>query len=360
MEVELYRSALAIPAVAPKHKGCHCTIIPPHIQERLKEHPDREVQSKAHEHAPLTNRIRERRARGILSAPKVNDRPAAIKVYTALNLEMLPGVRIPMVEWVSQTDVYVKEAYESTVAVYNYFKSIHGLNSFDGRGMDIKATVHYGKQYCNAFWNGEQFAMGDGDGKVMDRFTGSLSVVGHEAMHAVIQLRFGDLNYDRQSGALNESIADSFGVTIEQESKKQTSREASWLVGDEVLIEGALRSMKNPGHGYRNHPTLGDDPQPAHMADYIVMSDDDGGVHINSGIPNKAFYEASVAADGNTWETTAPVWFKSLSFIKPTIQFEEFARITVRVVEEDTAYGPGSSMATAVRGAWEAVGIHLR
>ena len=150
------------------------------------------------------------------------------------------------------------------------------------------------RDYDNAFWDGTQMVFGDGDGVIFLPFTRSVDVIGHELAHGVTQYTSG-LNYQDQSGALNESVSDVFGVLVKQRLLGQTADQADWLVGAELLAPGvngvALRSMAAPGTAY-DDPRLGKDPQPGHMRDYVDTTDDNGGVHINSGIPNKAFHVA--------------------------------------------------------------------
>ena len=113
------------------------------------------------------------------------------------------------------------------------------------------------------------------------------------------------LLYRGQPGALNESISDVFGVLVKQFALGQTAAEADWLVGAELLLPGvqgrALRDMQHPGTAF-DDPNLGTDPQPAHMDDYVVTDSDFGGVHINSGIPNRAFVIAALTIGGPAWE----------------------------------------------------------
>ncbi len=133
---------------------------------------------------------------------------------------------------------------------------------------------------------------GDGDGQIFQRFTKSVSVIGHELAHGVTQYT-ANLAYRNQAGALNESMSDVFGVLVEQYLKQESARDASWLIGEGLFTDqvqgAALRSMKAPGTAY-DDDVLGKDPQPDSMDTYVRTSADNGGVHINSGIPNKAFY----------------------------------------------------------------------
>ena len=175
--------------------------------------------------------------------------------------------------------------------------------------------MHYGVDYDNAFWNGERMVFGDGDGEIFTGFTGSLSVIAHELSHGVIEDE-GGLVYRGQSGALNESIADVFGALVEQHHLGQTVDEASWLIGEGIFtdaVEGrALRSLAAPGTAY-DDDVLGRDPQPAHMDGYVVTRDDNGGVHINSGIPNHAFYRTAMALGGHAWERAGRIWYRTIT-----------------------------------------------
>jgi Zn-dependent metalloprotease len=168
-------------------------------------------------------------------------------------------------------------------------------------------TVHYEQNYDNAFWNGEQLVFGDGDGTIFGSFTKPIDVLGHEFTDAVTQFMAG-LEYQGQPGALNESVSDCFGACLKQRVLGQTADRADWLVGQGIFLPGvharALRDMAHPGTAY-DDPTLGKDPQVGDMSDYVDTTDDNGGVHINSGIPNRAFYLAATTIGGDTWEAPA-------------------------------------------------------
>ncbi|BBE24050.1 hypothetical protein MN0502_29330 [Arthrobacter sp. MN05-02] len=144
--------------------------------------------------------------------------------------------------------------------------------------------MHYGTDYDNAFWDGERMVFGDGDGEIFGRFTASLTVISHELVHGFTQYST-NLEYQGQSGALNESLSDVFGVLVEQRELGQDAADATWLVGAGIFtaqVQGsALRSLRAPGTAY-DDDVLGRDPQPATMADYVETTSDNGGVHINS------------------------------------------------------------------------------
>ncbi len=257
-------------------------------------------------------------------------------------------------------DPAADEAYDGLGATYSLFADVFGRASIDGAGLPLLATVHYGQQYDNAFWDGGRMVFGDGDGQVFGRFTASLSVIGHELSHGVTQYT-ADLVYEGQSGALNESVSDVFGALVEQHSRGQSADEASWLIGEGLFtdqVEGsALRSMKAPGTAY-DDDVLGKDPQPATMADYVDTADDNGGVHLNSGIPNHAFYLVAVALGGNAWDAAGPIWYDTITGDLPsTASFEQFAAATAESAR--ARFGDGSRELLAVREAWSTVGLPI-
>lgn len=232
------------------------------------------------------------------------------------------------------TDKDVNNAYDNAGIVRDYFKNQLGWNSVDGLGMDIILNVHYMMRYNNAFWDGEQMTFGDGDGDNFANFAGALDVTGHEMAHGVIQYTSG-LIYKGQSGALNEHFADVFGVAIDQWHKKQTAETASWTIGTDC-VKGkyagkAIRSMKSPAD-----PSVVLMPQPDHMLKIYKGKNDNGGVHINSGIPNKAFYLVSM--DIGTQEA-ALLWFEALKILKPAAKFRELYTALKTVAAELTLTG---------------------
>ncbi|MGN6503897.1 MAG: M4 family metallopeptidase [Pseudolysinimonas sp.] len=279
-------------------------------------------------------------------------------VSDAQGRESLPGVVVRSEGEGPVGDAAADEAYDGLGATFDLFAEVFGRDSIDGAGMRLPATVHYSQDYDNAFWNGERMVFGDGDGEIFRRFTASLTVIGHELAHGVTQYLAG-LVYRGQSGALNESVSDVFGALVEQYALGQEAADASWLIGDGLFtdeVEGvALRSMKAPGTAY-DDDVLGRDPQPAHMNDYVQTDDDDGGVHLNSGIPNKAFYLTAQRLGGHAWERAGRIWFDTLSSgLRPTTDFAGFARATLAAAA--ARYGEGSEESAAARAGWVAVGV---
>ncbi len=280
-------------------------------------------------------------------------------ISDAKQLERLPGVRVRGEDDPPTGDVAVDEAFDGLGATFDFFWDAYQRSSIDGAGGPLLATVHYGRDYDNAFWNGERMVFGDGDGEVFVGFTGSLTVIAHELAHGVTEYE-GGLVYQGQSGALNESISDVFGSLTEQHHREQTVEDASWLIGEGIFtaaVQGvALRSLAAPGTAY-DDDVLGRDPQPAHMDDYVRTSDDNGGVHINSGIPNHAFYLAARALGGRAWERAGLIWYRTLTSgtVSSTADFTAFARATLTAAEAE--YGEGSEEVDAVRAGWTGVGV---
>ncbi len=281
------------------------------------------------------------------------------EISDAQQQETLPGVRVRGEDDPPSADVSVNEAFDGLGATFDFYLDAYGRSSIDGKGGPLWATVHYGRDYDNAFWNGERMVFGDGDGEVFTRFTRSLTVIAHELTHGVTEFS-GGLEYQSQSGALNESISDVFGALTEQHHLKQSASEATWLIGAGIFTDAvqgkALRSLSAPGTAY-DDDVLGKDPQPAHMRDYVETTGDNGGVHINSGIPNRAFYVVADALGGFAWERAGRIWYLTLTggTLSPTSDFAAFAAATLATATAE--YGEKSKEADAVRSGWIDVGV---
>jgi Zn-dependent metalloprotease len=273
--------------------------------------------------------------------------------------ETLPGTPVRSEGQPPVSDAAVDEAYDGFGLTHDLFREVYERASIDDENLPLDGTVHYGVEYDNAFWDGTRMVFGDGDGMVFRRFTASLSVIGHELTHGVTQST-ADLTYRGQSGALNESVSDVFGALVEQRALGQSADEASWLIGQGLFtdeVEGdALRSMIAPGTAY-DDDVLGKDPQPASMDDYIVTTDDNGGVHLNSGIPNRAFALAAVALGGPAWESVGRVWYDTLTGgeLPSGCTFDQFAAATADAAS--ARFGAGSSEHDAVIEGWSTVGL---
>jgi Zn-dependent metalloprotease len=270
----------------------------------------------------------------------------AIALGTVARTEGSPAVQDPA----------VNEAYDGFGATYKFFWEVLGRNSIDNAGMPILGLVHYSTSYANAFWDGQgHMFFGDGDGRLFVRLTKSVDVIGHELTHGVTQYE-ANLVYQGQSGALNESMSDVFGSLVVQYAKNQTAKKADWLIGKDVVgptLEPALRSMKAPGTA---NPY---DKQPSNMDKFVYTAADNGGVHINSGIPNHAFYVAATTMGGKAWEKAGRIWYDSLrdQKIKPTSGFKAFARATVR--QAQMRFGDTAPEVDAVRAGWDKTKVKM-
>jgi hypothetical protein len=280
-------------------------------------------------------------------------------IHDARHGSTLPGPEVRAEGAPASADETVNQAYDGLGATWQLYDEVFGRNSIDDQGLPLVASVHYERSYDNAFWNGAQMVFGDGDGTIFLGFTRSLDVIGHELTHGVTESTAG-LTYQGQPGALNESISDVFGSLVKQRALGQTAAEADWLIGADLLAPGvkgvALRSMRAPGTAY-DDPRLGKDPQPADMSGYVETTDDNGGVHTNSGIPNRAFQLTAVAIGGHAWEAPGRIWYDVLtgSSIKPDCDFATFAGLTMAAAR--TRFGDGSTEAKAVEEAWQTVGV---
>jgi len=335
-----------------------CFILPPHVLISICENGTAEERGRALRTLVLSERFRARRE--VLALLPVAT-PAGEKrrtVYDARHRTALPGRLVRAEGDPPSSDVAVDEAYDGAGATYDLYEKAYGRNSIDDRGMRLESSVHYGSGYDNAFWNGSQMVYGDGDGKLFTRFTKSLDVIGHELTHGVTAHE-ANLEYHDQPGALNESFSDVFGSLVKQWFLNQKAEEADWLIGEGLFtakVHGvALRSMKAPGSAY-DDPVLGKDPQPAHMNDYVTGSEDDGGVHINSGIPNHAFYLAALAIGGFAWEKAGKIWYAVLTErLRRDSDFAAAAELTASAAAD--LHGKGSAEERAVSEAWRAVGV---
>ncbi|MBD2021456.1 M4 family metallopeptidase [Leptolyngbya sp. FACHB-36] len=281
-------------------------------------------------------------------------------VYDAKTETQLPGTLVRAEGDPATGDTAVDEAYDGAGATYDFFAEIFERNSIDDRGMRLESTVHFDKKYDNAFWNGTQMVYGDGDGELFNRFTASIDVIGHELTHGITQFEAG-LIYYGESGAINESMSDVFGIMVKQYSLKQTVEQSDWIVGAELLtpkVKGiGIRSMKAPGTAY-DDPVLGKDPQPDHLSKLYKGTGDNGGVHINSGIPNRAFYLAASEIGGYAWEKAGKIWYIALrDRLRARANFKRAAKTTIDIAGE--LYGQDSTEQKAVRNGWKTVGVNV-
>jgi len=349
----------------------HC-IVPPVVLERIARNGNERQREWAIETMARDHTLRAARIQNLAQRATLRRRPPDVlgaaadarphrTIRDARNTENLTGPIVRQEGDGPTGDLAVDEAYDGLGETFEYFLSIHARNSIDDEGMPLDAVVHFGEAYDNAFWDGQRMVFGDGDGELFNRFTSSLDVIGHELAHGVTEDELG-LIYLGQPGALNESVSDVFGSLIKQYKNQQKAEEADWLIGAELLtpnVQGvALRSMKEPGTAY-DDPVLGKDPQPDHMDRYVLTTADNGGVHINSGIPNLAFCTTAMTLGGYAWERAGRIWYATVRDpqLRPTARFRTFARATVRAAQR--LYGDGSEEMRAVQAGWDKVGVVL-
>ncbi len=342
-----------------------CHIIPPYVLEQLAQGDDERVAAQARRTLEVDAGIRGRlRARDAIPVPSGSAAPRTTRsgaeepkrtIYDAKSGTTLPGTQVRGEGDTPTGDEATDEAYDGLGATWTLLHEGFDRDSLDDRGLPLVASVHYGRDYDNAFWDGEQMVFGDGDGTIFLGFTRSIDVIGHELAHGMTQYTAG-LNYQDQSGALNEHVSDVFGSLVKQKSLGQEANAADWLIGAELLAPGikgkALRSMTEPGTAY-DDPRLGKDPQPDHMDGYVETSQDNGGVHINSGIPNRAFAVAALELGGYAWETVGQVWYDVLTGdIRADCDFATFAALTIKAAGE-----VDEATAAAVTKGWATVGV---
>jgi hypothetical protein len=332
-----------------------CQFVPPY----LLQHVPTEASDST---LALDAQLRARRA----TAPTTPPPPPTVTapsdlrvVHTAHNTQDLPGDAVRADGDPPSGDVAVDEAFDSSGQTLSMFADVFGRKSVDGQGTTLSVTVHYGQDYDNAFWDGQQLVFGDGDGEVFGRFTRPIDVMGHEFTHGVTQYTAG-LTYQDESGALNESVSDVFGSMLKQRVAGQTVDQADWLIGEGIFLSGvnakALRSMIAPGTAY-DDPRLGKDPQVGSMDDYVHTTEDSGGVHINSGIPNRAFALAANAIGGYSWDKAGKIWYDALTGgqVTAATDFAGFAQATVSSASR--LFPDDLSVAQKVRDAWGQVKV---
>jgi Zn-dependent metalloprotease len=281
------------------------------------------------------------------------------QVYSAGHIQILPGALVRDEGSAASNDQDVDNVYDSAGSTWNFYFSLFGRNSIDNAGMKLIQTVHYGTNYDNAFWDGKQMIYGDGDKSIFASFTSDIDITGHELTHGVVQYEC-NLEYKDQSGALNESLADVFGIMIKQKALNQDVKTSNWLIGENIVAgdQYAIRSLKAPGTAYVNHPHLGTDPQPANMSGYKNDPDDNGGVHLNSGIPNHAFYLAAFDAGGFAWEKVGRVWYGAMcnkTMVPVNATFADFKAATI--AESTRLFGAADKTTVSISNAWNTVGV---
>ncbi|WP_000730955.1 M4 family metallopeptidase [Bacillus cereus] len=247
------------------------------------------------------------------------------------------------------------DAHVNAGKVYDYYKKTFNRNSFDDKGAKLISTVHVGESWNNAAWNGIQMMYGDGDGKTFIPLSAGLDVIGHELTHAVTE-NTANLVYKDEPGALNESLSDIMGVMVEKKS---------WDLGADIYTPGkpgdALRSLKDPAS--IPNPLKPGEGYPDHYNKRYIGTKDNGGVHINSSINNKAAYLVSeggthynVKVTGVGREATEKIYYRALTkYLTANSDFKMMRQAALQSAED--LYGKNSKAVQAVTKAYDAVGV---
>lgn len=349
-----------------------CFIVPSPVLVQVIQEGSADVRASAVRTLAISERVRERRAvtrrliqhepqaAAALLLPPVGAQRTVYDVHNGSQGD-LPGTKARGGGDPSVPDLAINQAYDGSGTTFDFYQDVFNRNSVDGQGLELVSSAHFETDYDNAFWDGAQMVYGDGDEQMFKRgaFTECLDVMAHELTHGVTQFTAG-LRYRSQSGALNESISDVFGSLVKQRSLGQTADQADWLIGEGIMgpqLPGeALRSLKAPGTAFQF------DNQPAHMDHYVQLPDDGdpqhdhGGVHVNSGIPNHAFFLAATGLGGNAWEKAGSIWYTTLTTrLNENSDFQAAADATAEV--SGKLFGAGGAEEQAVRAAWQQVGI---
>lgn len=277
-----------------------CFYIPPHMMEKVARQRPR-LGGTVHDDAGF---------RAVRQAAIYDKAPGDVTIYDARLKTRLPGVPDR-----GRTDQAGRvQAYVDTA------RDVLEVDDFP----DV--VVRYGQGYANAFFNGKYLVFGTGDGEVFGDFTHALDVFAHEWGHHLVEQGPG-MAYQSQPGALNEHLADVVGICTAQYRQQAMD---DWRLGQEVFLDGvsAVRDMLHPGTAYASD-LLGDDPQPGHLRDYVHTVDDNGGVHINSGIPNRAFATFVSQSGLKSFEQPFQIWGAAMAMASRYTDFTSFAKMTV-------------------------------
>lgn len=286
-------------------------------------------------------------------------------VVTATSITGLPGTLKCTESNQNCNDASVQRAHDGAGNVYDYYQARFGRDSLNGAGMTLTSSAHVGSNWANAAWYNNQMVYGDGDGVDFDDLTKSYDVIAHELTHGVTDFE-SNLLYQKESGAMNEALSDIFGVSADS-YKRGVVDAATWKLGEEVYTPGtsgdALRYMNNPtADGYST------DYYPERLYPGSCTpsnSNDQCGVHGNSGIANLAYYLLVAGGTHPRGKTTVSVpaigmtkaeqifYRAQTSCLTSSSNFEATRNCTAQAATD--LYG--STENSAVHKAWDAVGV---
>ncbi|MDZ4836416.1 MAG: M4 family metallopeptidase [Candidatus Melainabacteria bacterium] len=333
-------------------EGHYSGVVPPYLLETLAKNTKDPIYLETIRKTEALALTGQRGNIGSSSVARV-DHKGAREVYDAKGKEV--AGELARSENQGKTGIAeVDNVFDYTGDVRSYYRDVHGRNSIDGMGMKHKSTVNFGDME-NAYWDGSAMTYGKPNAKSPFKTFVLRDITGHEIAHGVTEFEAKTV-YRNQPGALNEHYSDVFGALVDQRALGHSAKEASWLVGDGIWKEGvngrALRDMKNPGTAY-NDKIVGKDPQPAHMNEFIKTRSDNGGVHLNSGIPNKAFADFAQAVGGNAYDIPGKIWYEARAKAGATPSFAQFAFETVEAAKR-LGY---TEQVPMLQKAWDGVGV---
>jgi Zn-dependent metalloprotease/PKD repeat protein len=253
-------------------------------------------------------------------------------------------------------DQYAGDAHWGAEMTYDYFWQIHNRNSIDGNGFALKSYMHYNTNYNNAFWDGQRMTYGDGNGTTFTPLT-AIDITGHEIAHGLTS-NTSNLVYANESGALNESFSDIFGVSVESFANNNA---LNWVIGEDATPSGnGIRSMSNPN--------AFQDPDTYLGTNYYTGTQDNGGVHTNSGVQNFWFYLLSIGGTGTNdigqaYNVTglgmidaARIAFRNNTFyLTPNSDYQDARFYAIQSAID--LFGACSPEVMATTNAWHAVGV---
>jgi Zn-dependent metalloprotease len=350
--------------------GCLCCALPQRVIDHAARHalkhgapPSTKLQADAHgRHADDVRGKRSARAAG--GAPTGVAGASRRFIHDANNRKTsLPGDEVRREGEPKCGDDAADSAYENIGITLDFYRKVFRRKSLDGHGMDILASVHYGRKFPNAMWDGRQMRIGDGDGVRFGGFASALDLIAHELAHGVTQHAVpgglgvrrnakGELRLHGEAGALNESFSDVFASMVKQwHHKKQTVDRADWLIGTGIMapeIGNAVRSLRNPGDRYQTYAA---DNQAADMSGFRPGAD----VHRNCGIPSRAFYLVAHRLGGRSWEHAGQIWYQTIPHLTGRSGFVDAANATTGTAAR--LFGTASKQHHAVQEAWHEVGV---
>lgn len=312
----------------------HCYFVPPYVEERIG----------SSQSAPFDFRD-QRRLTANLTLADIGENKSPVIVWDCENQKKL---RVRKAE---KNDPVAKMCQNFAQFCITYFERVLGRSGINGQTVNV--NIHFGRSYNNAFWQGTELVIGDGDGSIFKNFGESLEVMAHEMGHGVVH-NTANLKYEGQSGALNEHFADVFGISCQAAYRNRND----WLIGNEVMGPKAygesLRHMMFPGSAF-NNPVMGIDQQPAYMKDFYDGPADNGGVHINSGIMNRLFALTCLQIE---IQYVVKIWYSGLLRMEGE---ENFSSALAKIIDQARRYAAIGSAPTgapqAIRWAARQVGL---